>query len=106
MKVLQHWDGWVEEIADGKVYVTLIDITAGDTRPSETAEMPIKSISPAVMEKLQRGSLITWKIEQQDDGKTVSRFELTPVGVWTEEDIAAADADAKRLLLALRWDQG
>jgi hypothetical protein len=102
-KVLQEWECLVRELTPEAAWLGLIDVTAGSDQETEMAEVPLSGFPADVIAAMQEGTILTWKIEQDDDGKTSSNFALYPTGVWTQEDIDRAKAEAHELWLKLNW---
>jgi hypothetical protein len=103
MKVLQEWECLVRDLSEDTAWLGLVDVTAGEKYENEMAEVPKQSFSPEVWEAMQEGTILTWKIEEDDDGKTTSTFALVDLGVWTQEEIDECRVRAEELHKRLNW---
>lgn len=59
---LQEWEGFVTEIRKDSFGVRLLDLTAGDPYPRETAKIPLEEISRADAARMGVGSIFRWVI--------------------------------------------
>jgi hypothetical protein len=65
MKVLQKWEGVVEDIRDGEFDAVLRDCT-DPTRDSELTTLPIEEVPPGDRELLKAGATFYWVIGYRD----------------------------------------
>ena len=59
---LQEWEGFVTEIGKDSFEVRLLKLTAGDSYPRETANIPLEEISRVDAAKMGVGSIFRWVI--------------------------------------------
>lgn len=64
---LQEWEGFVTGIGKDSFDVRLLNITAGENYPNETAEIPLEEISEADAARMGVGSIFRWVIGYRRD---------------------------------------
>jgi hypothetical protein len=76
VKVLQEWECLVRDLSEDTAWLGLVDVTANEQHETEMAEVPRDSFPADVWAAMKEGTILTWKIEEADDGKTSSNFAL------------------------------
>ncbi len=103
---LQEWEGYVVEIAENEFTANLVDLTAGRSRETEEATIPLDEVSADDASRMTEGSIFRWVIgyEHSPEGtrKRVSQIVFRDLPAITESDMAAGRAWAKHMAEALR----
>lgn len=92
---MDRFEGYVVRIDGDTIYVNLLD---AHTQEHEAA-VPRAMFPEAERAKLLDGTYI----EADVDGNEVRNIRLMNVGVWTEEELAEADVEARKLIAAINW---
>lgn len=98
---LQEWEGYVVAIDKDSFTVRLVDITAGETRATETATIPLTEISRADADKMEIGSFFRWVIGYRRDAAgtkhRVSVIVFRDLPVMTTARLRRARAWAEKI---------
>jgi hypothetical protein len=106
---LQEWEGVVVEVTSDHVVASLVDLTAGKTRATEEALIPLSEINEQDLPKLAVGCTFRWAIGYQrlktGTKKRTSNLVFRDLPQWTKRDFAEGQADAARLMRFLGSDR-
>jgi hypothetical protein len=106
---LQEWEGVVTAINSDHLVASLVDITAGKTRATEEAQIPLREINEQDLEKLVVGRIFRWAIGYQrlktGTRKRTSNIVFRDLPQWTKRDFDEGHADAARLMRFLRSEE-
>lgn len=104
-KLLQHWEGVVDEIGEDGFWATLSDLTNPDN-PEEYAELPLSEVALTDLEILKPGAVFYWSIgyETTPAGtrRRVSEVRLRRNPTWTRRAIENLESEAERLAALMR----
>ncbi len=104
-RLLQHWEGVVDEVGEDSFWATLSDLTKPDN-PEEYAELPLSEVAPADLEILKPGAVFYWSIgyETTPAGtrRRVSEVHLRRNPTWTRRAIENLESEAERFATLLR----
>ena len=104
-RLLQHWEGVVDEIGEETFWATLSDLTNPENA-EEYAEFSLSEIAPDDLEILNPGVIFYWSIgyETTTSGtrRRVSEFRLRRNPTWTRRTIMNLGSEAERLATLLR----
>jgi hypothetical protein len=101
---LQKWEGTIVSVSKEKFLARLIDLTEDSIE--EEAEFSIEEVEPSERDFVKAGAVFYWNIGYNDrpSGRqrtSLVRFRRLPS--WSQEEISAAEAEAKRLMEDLGW---
>jgi len=106
---LQEWEGVVVAITPDHIVASLVDLTAGKSRATEEALIPLNEINEQDLPKLVVGRVFRWAIGYQriktGTKKRSSNIVFRDLPQWTKRDFVEAQADAARLMRFLGSDQ-
>lgn len=106
---LQEWEGVVVAITPDHIVASLVDLTAGKSRATEEAQIPLNEINEQDLPKLVVGRAFRWAIGYQriktGTKKRSSNIVFRDLPQWTKRDFVEAHADAARLMRFLGSDQ-
>ena len=98
---LQEWEGYVTAIDKDSFTSRLVDITAGETRATETATIPLTEISKTDADKMEIGSFFRWVIGYRRDAAgtkhRVSVIVFRDLPVMTKARLRRAKAWAEKI---------
>ena len=98
---LQEWEGYVTAIDKDSFTTRLVDITAGETRATETATIPLTEISNTDADKMEIGSFFRWVIGYRRDAAgtkyRVSVIVFRELPVMTKARLRRARAWAEKI---------
>lgn len=98
---LQEWEGYVTAIDKDSFTARLVDITAGGTRTTETATIPLTEISETDADKMEIGSFFRWVIGYRRDVSgtkhRVSVIVFRDLPVMTKARLRRARAWAEKI---------
>ena len=98
---LQEWEGYVIAIDKDSFTARLVDITAGETRTTETATIPLTEISKTDADKMEIGSFFRWVIGYRRDASgtkhRVSVIVFRDLPVMTKARLRRARAWAEKI---------
>ena len=98
---LQEWEGYVIAIDKDSFTARLVDITAGETRATETATIPLNEISKTEADEMEIGSFFRWVIGYQRDATgtkhRVSVIVFRDLPVMTKAKLRRATAWAEKI---------
>lgn len=104
-RLLQHWEGVVDEVGEDTFWATLSDLTNPEN-PEEFAELPLSEITPADLVILKPGGIFYWSIGYDTSPagtrSRVSRIQLKRNPIWTRRAIENLGSEAERLATLLR----
>jgi hypothetical protein len=106
---LQEWEGVVVAITPDHIVASLVDLTAGKSRATEEALIPLSEINEHDISKLAVGRVFRWAIGYQriktGTKRRISNMIFRDLPQWTKRDFVEAQADAARLMRFLGSDQ-
>jgi len=106
-KLLQKFEGIVEEISGNEIRAYIKDMTL--TRPDEEITFSCEEIAESDRELAVPGAVFYWSIGYEDgiDGqrKRISAIRLRRIPVWREKDIIVAKEKARVMGEHLGWTQ-
>jgi hypothetical protein len=106
---LQEWEGVVVAITPNHIVASLVDLTAGKSRATEEAHIPLSEINERDLAKLVVGRVFRWAIGYQriktGTKKRTSNMVFRDLPQWTKRDFVEAQADAARLMGFLGSDE-
>jgi hypothetical protein len=106
---LQEWEGVIVAITPDHIVASLVDLTAGKSRATEEAHIPLGEINEQDLPKLAIGSIFRWAIGYQrlksGTKKRTSNIVFRDLPQWTRRDFVEGQADAARLMRFLGLDQ-
>lgn len=98
---LQEWEGYVTAIDKNSFTTRLVDLTAGETRTTETATIPMEEISKADADRMKIGSFLRWVIGYRRDAagtkQRVSMIVFRDLPVMTKARLRRAGAWAEKI---------
>lgn len=97
LKVLQQWECCIIAVTKEDVDVEMLDLTAGDTLPSEYATIDKGKFVLEQHQFLKPGYVFEWKIVQDSRDTVKSIFEFRLFGIFTKADIDRANAKAEKM---------
>src|SRR5262249_22454391 len=87
---VQEWEGVVESITPDHIVASLVDLTAGKNRATETAEIPLAEINERDIEKLGVGRVFRWAVGylrlKSGTRKRISNIVFRDIPQWTKTD--------------------
>jgi hypothetical protein len=103
---IQEWEGYVRSVGKGHFVADLIDLTAGGTKVSQQAEIPLEELSESDAAKLIPGSIFRWAIGYQrtraGTKMRTSQIVFRDLPRWTKRDLLEAKAEAEELAQFLK----
>jgi hypothetical protein len=106
---LQEWEGIIIAVNADHLVVNLVDLTAGKSRATEEAQIPLGEISEQDFPKLAVGRVFRWAIGYQrlkaGTKRRISNIIFRDLPQWTKRDFVEAQADAAKLMRFLGSDQ-
>ena len=104
-RALQEWEGYVVDIEDDAFVARLVDLTAGMSRESEEATIPLDELSDRDAANMEIGSIFRWVIgyERSPEGtrKCVSRIVFRDQPTMTDADLHAGREWARKIVSVL-----
>jgi len=98
---LQEWEGYVTDVTNSHAIVNLLDITAGETRANDRAEIPLEEFAESDIPKLSPGRVLRWVIGYQRSPSgtkmRVSQIVVRDLPRWTARELREAKAEAVSL---------
>src|SRR5262249_473753 len=98
---LQEWEGYVVAVYKSHILANLVDLTNGDERPGEQAEIPLEEFSEDDVPKLSAGRVFGWAIGYQrlpsGTKMRVSQFVVRELPQWTRRELKEAKKEAADL---------
>lgn len=85
---IQEWEGYVTEIHRRVFEARLLDLTAGESLPHETAWIPLTQVSERDAGRMRPGSVFRWVIGRRRD--TAGTRRLVSVIVFRESPVMTA----------------
>ena len=103
-KILQHWNGVVEQRLEDSLWVRWTDVT-DPSQDEALSELQVSSLDETDTDAVMAGTRLEWKIQAGEGSfKPFSRIRVLPKEHWTSEDIRAMEAKAQGLLERFRVD--
>ena len=107
---LQEWEGYVTEIRRKTFVARLLDLTAGESLPHETAWIPLAQVSERDAGRMRPGSVFRWVIGRRRDTagtrRLVSVIVFRDLPVMTEAKLRDAEKWADKMLRAFAKEPG
>lgn len=101
---IQEWEGYVTEIRKKVFEARLLDLTAGESLPRETARIPLTEISERDAARMRPGSVFRWVIGYRRDTtgtkQRVSVIVFRDLPVMTKAKLRDAEKWADKMLRA------
>lgn len=101
---IQEWEGYVTEIRRRVFEARLLDLTAGESLPHETALIPLTQVSERDAGRMRPGSVFRWVIGRRRDTagtrRLVSVIVFRELPVMTAAKLRDAEKWADRMLRA------
>ena len=101
---IQEWEGYVTEIRRRVFEARLLDLTAGESLPHETARIPLTGISERDAARMRPGSVFRWVIGYRRDTtgtkQRVSVIVFRELPVMTKAKLRDAEEWADKMLRA------
>ena len=98
---MQEWEGYVIAIDEDSFTARLVDITAGETRATETATIPLTEISKTDADRMEIGTYFRWVIGYRRDAtgtkRRVSVIVFRDLPVMTKARLRRATAWAEKI---------
>jgi hypothetical protein len=106
--ILQQWEGFATDIGSNSFSANLIDLTAGDTDPSEEVELPLSDLSKDDRRILHQGAVFRWLIGYRISPRgTRQRFSFIffrRMAALTDDQMSETRREARTLAASIRWD--
>jgi hypothetical protein len=98
---LQEWEGYVVSVDKHTFLASLVDLTGGEGRPTEEAEIPLEELSQNDIVKLKPGQIFRWAIGYQRSPSgtkmRVSQIVFRELPQWTRRELKEAKERAANL---------
>ncbi|MGA7453979.1 MAG: hypothetical protein WBW73_22815 [Rhodoplanes sp.] len=98
---IQEWEGYVVEVKQDHIVAHLVDLTAGENRPTSTVDIPFEEFSPRDVERLRPGKVFRWAIGylRKPGGTRMRGSEIVfrDLPQWTKSELAEARKKANEM---------
>jgi hypothetical protein len=108
-RVLQEWEGQVQEVGENAFSARLVDLTRDSKEETEETDLPIEDLGEADRRLLVPGATFRWIIGYRwvdGEKERFARVVIRRLPIWTEREIKSADQEAAELHNALFGNAG
>jgi hypothetical protein len=91
---VQEWEGYVVAINADNFTARLLDISAGGTKETEEADLPLSDLSFEERQNLKPGAVFRWaigyEISKKGQRKRTSQIIFRQLPRWTQDELTSA----------------
>jgi len=106
---MAEWEGYVNSIADGKFFVSLVNLKDPSGSTEEEAEFSLNDLTAFEQEEIEVGSVVRWVVGFEklanDMRQRVSRVHIRRLPSYSESEIGNAIRDAEKFNEEVNWDE-